>query len=266
MNNARKAALVALAAGLAACGDGAVVPRSDSPETAAVNGGGSMESLTGSDTVKFNITIDPSRQTYYYLGDGNSVTFPAHSLCDLKSSYGADQWDKPCAQATQPVTVAVKAWLDGYGHPRVDFGTHLRFVPSANPAQWVKVVFGDLQASSDPYFTILYCTTAASDCFDEGKLDPTLATVHDPITGKVTRRIKHFSGYNVAAGDDGFQSGSPKITPPPPKPTPTPKPASSTTISANTLMPVIGTQRSNIDLLLSDVLLRRFAGYMLASG
>ena len=71
-----------------------------------VEGGGATQALTPWDTIRFSITIDPSRQTVYYLGAGNSITFPAHSLCDRdQSSYGAGEWDKPCTQATSPVTV-----------------------------------------------------------------------------------------------------------------------------------------------------------------
>src|SRR5262249_24916451 len=76
-----------------------------------------------------------------------------------------------------------------------------RFVPSSNPSQWVVLTFADLQASLNPMFNVLYCVSSNSQCTDESKTDPSLVTVRNPVTGKVTRRIKHFSGYNVAAGD-----------------------------------------------------------------
>ncbi|MEP6491389.1 MAG: hypothetical protein ABJF01_01840 [bacterium] len=274
MNKARKTALFALAAGLAACSDSVVAPRSEASDAAAVvNGGGSMQSLTGSDTVKFAITIDPSRQTYYYLGEGNSLTFPAHSLCDpSKSSYGSGEWDKPCVQATLPVTVQVKAWLDSYGHARVDFSTHLRFVPSNNPAQWVSLTFADLQASLDPHFDILYCQATAGSCTDEAKKDATLMTVHNPITGKITRRIKHFSGYNVAAGDDGgdgrgmdASSSYSAITSAADRAQFSVASSQLSGIHRLAMMPAF--RRSEVDMLLSRVVFaRRFSGYMLASG
>jgi hypothetical protein len=43
----------------------------------------------------------------------------------------------------------------------------LRFVPSTNSTQWVRLVFADLQASLDPTYNILYCPTSQSSCFDE---------------------------------------------------------------------------------------------------
>lgn len=265
MNKSSKTALVILAAGLAACSDGLVAPQSEAPAAEAVNGGGSMQALTGSDTVKFSITIDPSHTTYYYLGQGNSLTFPAHSLCDpYKSSYGNSEWDKPCTQATSPVTVGVKAWLDSQGHTRVDFSMHLRFVPSSNPAQWVNLTFADLQASLDPMFNIYYCQSDKGSCEDEAKKDPSLATVHNPKTGKLTRRIKHFSGYNIAAGREQSDYNSASMSPV----TSAGLAVASFPIQGlrtNTQSSVF--QRPELDMLLSRVVfLRRFSGYMLASG
>jgi hypothetical protein len=266
MNKASRIGLLTLVAGLAACSDGLVAPQKEAPSTPAGNLGGSMEALTGSDTVRFNITIDPSRETDYFLGDGNSLRFPAHSLCDpTKSTYGMGEWDKPCVKATSPLTVGVRAWLDSHGQPRVDFSTHVRFVPSNDQSQWVKLTFGDLQASLDPFYNILYCATADGYCIDESKTDPTLLTLRNPLTGKIGRRIKHFSGYNVAVGHDGdmenrtssttrigqsmFSVASAQLNPP-----------SMTFLKAFFRIP-------DLDFVLNNVeFLRRFSGYMLASG
>jgi hypothetical protein len=205
MKKASLMVLVAMSAGMAACSENTTAPRSITSESSdssiSVFGGGATQALTIYDTVRFSITIDPSRNTYYYVGDGNSLNFPAKSLCDVtKSTYGNGEWDKPCTVAIYPVTVNVKAWMDKLGHARVDFDKHLRFVPSSNPANWVNLTFGDFQASLDPFFNILYCATTSGACVDESKHDVTLLTVRNPLTGRITRRIKHFSGYNVAAG------------------------------------------------------------------
>ena len=40
----------------------------------------------------------------------------------------------------------------------------------------------------------------------EGKAIKAELTAYDPVTGKVWRRIKHFSGYNVAAGDEAIDA------------------------------------------------------------
>jgi hypothetical protein len=268
MSKIRMAAVLGLAASLAACSENSMAPRDTSPTT-SVAGGGATAALTSNDTIRFSITIEPWHTTYYYLGQGNSITFPAHSLCMLGSSYGPTEWDKPCMPAWSSLTVNAKAWLDGSGHARVDFDKHIRFVPSSNPYQWVVLTFADLQASLDPFFNILYCPDTGA-CYDESKLDPSLATVRDPVTGKVTRRIKHFSGYNVAAGDDVLDGG---IDP----------------VSANRMMGDRPLSVSTADLSLDDLesvarahpelnerevetmlnLIRRsrkFSGYILASG
>ena len=201
--------MLTLVAAMAACSDSPLAPATDSPaRTVDSYGVGSTQSLTRHDTLEFRITIDPSRKTVYNLGDGNTITFPAGSLCDpQRSSYGESEWDKPCVKATNPLTVNVTAWLDAKGHSRVDFDKHVRFVPSSNPSQWVVITFADAEASLDPFFNILYCPSRYGKCKDESKRDASLLPVKHPLSGKITRRIKHFSGYNVAAGRDAEDGG-----------------------------------------------------------
>lgn len=208
--NARRLVMGAMAASLAACSDGTMAPTMESASAssnAAGYGGGATQALTHTDTVRFSITINPSRTTYYDLGEGNTLTFPAGSLCDpSRSTYGESEWDKPCTKATSPLTVGVKAWQDSKGHARVDFDQHIRFVPSNTPSQWVVITFDDWEAALDPFFTILYCPTSTSKCKDESRKDYTLLPTKNRISGKIQRRIKHFSGYNVAAGRDAEDS------------------------------------------------------------
>src|SRR5665213_4554767 len=93
---ASKIALFALVATLAACGD-AVAPHSAAPDADPVLSGGVTTALSTTDTVKFTISIDPRHSTYFNLGEGNSLKFPAGSVCDPQSStYGETEWDKRC--------------------------------------------------------------------------------------------------------------------------------------------------------------------------
>jgi hypothetical protein len=219
MNNVSKTALLAFAIGLAACGESAVGPKSQAPSapsSPAAVGGGSNATLTGFDTIRFSIVIDPARATYYNLGAGNSISFPAGSLCDpSKSTYGVGEWDKACTLATAPLTVNAIAWLDSTNHPHIDFNPSVRFVPSADPAGWVTISFTDYYASWMSSSAIGYCRNLSATCVDESKFDPTMTTVRDAITGRLTRRIKHFSGYNVFSGrdDDGGAGGSMSVSP-----------------------------------------------------
>jgi hypothetical protein len=190
-----------MAASLAACSDTMTAPQAPAP-AASADVQGSTQDLTFSGTIQFSITINPAVNTTFNLGAGNSLYFPAGSLCSLSSSYGTSEWDKPCTKATSSVTLNVKAWLDSKGKPRVDFDKHIRFVPTTDPSKFVVIQFADMQAALDPFFNILYCPQQYSACVNEAKQDLSLLTVRNPLTGKVTRRIKHFSGYNVAAGEE----------------------------------------------------------------
>ena len=275
MKKASKTALIALVAGLAACSDGLVAPQNEAPAGEPVNGGGSMQALTGSDTVRFSITIDPSRQTIYYLGDGNSLVFPAHSLCDVsKSSYGDGEWDKPCTAATSPRPLASRrGWM--LRAIRVSISPCTCASCLEQPGAVGQPDFRRFAGVAGSDLQHLLLQGRNSSCTDEAKKDPTLATVHNPITGKVTRRIKHFSGYNVAVGRDqesydvgvgasasttsasqaSFSVASSQFNIPSP----------STFRSTSKLMSYF--DRTHVDLFLSRVeFLRRFSGYMLASG
>ncbi len=214
MNQARTIAFFAIAAALAACSESSMAPAIQAPEsTQFAAGGGATTQLSVKDTIRFSITIDPSRNVYYDLGAGNSLVFPSGSLCDLNSSYGDKEWHKSCKGAKAPLTVNVMAWLDKHGHARIDFDKHVRFVPSTNPAKWVMITFADLEAANNSLFNIDYCPSKDSKCKDESDKDPSLAVTRDPVTGKVYRRIKHFSGYNVAAGRfGGDENAAPSAT------------------------------------------------------
>lgn len=198
MKNVSRALLLLLAAGLGACSDGALAPKGEQSQN-YVMGGGVTADLTQSDTTRFSITVDPSRNMGFYLGAGNTIKFPAGSICDPASSYGADQWDQPCTPVDTSITFNVKAWLDSEGNPRTDFDKHVRFVPSDDPSRWVVIQFTAPSAASSSTASILYCVSASSDCSAESA-DSTMATYTDPSSGMLMRRIKHFSGYNVFAG------------------------------------------------------------------
>jgi hypothetical protein len=212
MSKATKIAILTLVAGLTACGESAIAPATQATETITPTTLGSSASLSGWDTIRFNIVIDPSQKTTYTLGQGNNITFPAGSLCDpTKSTYGVGEWDKSCTVATHSQTINAKAWLDGAGHPHIDFSPSVRFLPSMNPLNWVMLSFTDYSASWLGSSAIGYCKDVNDkNCKDEAKDDLTMVTVKDPITGRLSRRIKHFSGYNVFSGrddDGGISSG-----------------------------------------------------------
>ncbi len=46
---------------------------------------------------------------------------------------------------------------------------------------------------------VTWCPTGATTCIDEARTDPGVATQLDQNNGYLCRRVKHFSGYTVAA-------------------------------------------------------------------
>jgi hypothetical protein len=204
MNKAMRTVLTLTAMLAAGCQDNAVAPRASAPEPLMVTGGGFAGDLVGSDTARFDIVIDPWRTSTFSLGAGNYLTFPARSVCDpALSTYGPTEWDKACTPATRTTTIHVKAWLDKNGTPRADFSPNVRFVPSVLPTQWVTLTFTS-QYAAWYGSNIVYCadpTQPYAKCVNETAADPTLATVKDPVTGRMTRRIKHFSGYSITTGE-----------------------------------------------------------------
>jgi hypothetical protein len=215
MNKAIKTVLTLTAMLAAGCTDSTVAPKAASGDS-TIRGGGSTAALTATDTLRFSFVIDPNQTISYPLGAGNSITFPAGSLCDPNlSSYGVGEWDKDCPLATSAVTVNTKAWLDEAGQPHLDFDRHVRFVPTANPAGWVMLTLSNYGVGLDLWSRIAYCTSEEqSSCVDESIADPSVATVTDPVTGQLTRRVKHFSGYSLTSGrdsDGGSESSFNKI-------------------------------------------------------
>jgi hypothetical protein len=203
MRQVRFGLTLAVLAALAACSDSAIAPRSAMTEQARpLPAQGSTRSLSAVDTLVFAFTINPGVSATYDIGAGNKLTVPAQTLCDpATASYGPTEWDKPCPLATTPVTVTFRGWLNKYGHPHIDFEPNLRFeTPSNGGGGWVSLSFSDAGAWVDPTTKILYCTTRTS-CIDESITDLDVKT-NKGLDLVVWRKIKHFSGYNVATGEN----------------------------------------------------------------
>jgi hypothetical protein len=146
------------------------------------------------DTLITVFLVNNADTTNVRLFDMADLTFTPNAICDLSSSYGPSEWDQPCEPNAASVTVTAKGWLDANGHPRVDFQPHMRFNPAADPI-FITLKDGKKAQSA---LSILYCADGVAQCYDEATLDPSLATFR---TGKkYSRRIKHFSGYNIASG------------------------------------------------------------------
>lgn len=197
----------------AACSDGSLAPQQSRSPVELNVPPVSFDELQGTASgVSVTVTIDPRRDNIY--SDGiNSVRFPAGSICDpATSSYGAGTWDQPCAPATASITLPVNVSLRS-GRLHVEFGKHLRFVPSADPARHVVLSVRNPAVTTTSEnlrrFAIFFVPSGTNTFIDEGAADPSQVTVVDQASGTLTRRLKHFSGYNVHLGmwDENCEPG-----------------------------------------------------------
>jgi hypothetical protein len=193
---------------MAACSDVPTAPSNSARSAPSVAASMLSSSLLG-DTVVQVVVLDPAKKNSVNFGasSANKLSFPANSVCDIAlSSYGADQWNQPCAPQVGAVVLTIKSWYDAAGHPHSDFQPHMRFNPAADA---VVLTLKD-RNGVQPGLGIVYCADLASSCVDESVADPSLVTYRDPLNGNYYRRVKHFSGYNIASGrsDDSAPSDS----------------------------------------------------------
>lgn len=207
ISNALKVLSAAAFAALAACnGDLPSAPAAASPDLAAPSfaRGGSGKSSESSTTIRVNTEVSK----VYSLGGQNWVYIPAGAICADGSGYGAHAWDLPCDRATGTVDIPVTVHTIN-GLPAADFGVDVRFAPAADNDFRNWVVLGlKVQGKLDPDgYGILYRPSNSTLAIDESLTDPTLRAFR--MAGNVIgRRLKHFSGYNVALGIYEEQSGT----------------------------------------------------------
>ena len=203
------AVAAAAVVGLAACSDSAVGP--STPRGLAPADAPSLDisvSSWGYRTVTFTLTSDGGT---YNIGSFYTLTVPADGVCSLKSSYGPGTWDSACQTLGKNETITVTATY-GYsnGGPVVDFSPALRFNPAAQVTLSTMLYAPILTAakgyfSKNPsalgFFGMYYTPNLGSSLVSDAASDPSVATHVNLTTGLVWRRVKHFSGYNVSAGE-----------------------------------------------------------------
>ena len=195
----RALGLAAVVTLVAACSDTGPT----APLAAGTPSAGPSLSKKGSTT-----SAAPTTQTFVYsgqelkvsFGDGHELKMDSASVCDpATSGYGPGMWDRPCAPATSPITFTVTSWRDADGRPQVTFSPDVRFVPGTTETLYLNDNPGQAKKA-----TIRWCA-ASGVCVDESLTDPTLTTKIS--AGRVARRIKHFSGYNVVFGFGDSEGG-----------------------------------------------------------
>ena len=148
-----------------------------------------------------DFVIDPTRASTLKAGD-NVVTFPANSICDpATSGYGESMWDQPCQPLTQPITIHA-SWSSKYGHAYIDFQPALRFVPTSDPSQYVTLAMKDYyDLDTSLHYSIFWYRPSDGMWVDESANDPSMGTFTDLNGNRISRRLKHFSGYLISGGE-----------------------------------------------------------------
>jgi hypothetical protein len=211
----RRTVLIALLAAAGACSDRLSAPPTARPafDIQALQ---PLESKTdkGSKPVKIDsskktLTIDPNVSRTYAFGE-DWVYFPAHSICDpATSGYGPSYWDQPCTPLDKPIQITVH-WSSKGGYAFAHFSPELRFVPADadDVSRWVVLSLRSHRKLQDvDAYSILY-SAAQNLWVDEALADPTLHAWLDAKHNSVVRRVKHFSGYMVAAAYSGYLVGA----------------------------------------------------------
>jgi hypothetical protein len=158
------------------------------------------ESFAEGDTWSAEFNIDPAGTV---ITSGiHSVRFPANSVCDpAVSSYGPGEWDKPCSPLTTALRLHVDVTFTG-GRHIVKFTPDVRFVPTTDSASMVFLTVDApaVKTADNLRRYAIFWTGASGVTVDEGAIDPSLRTIVSRSEGKLFRRLKHFSGYNVIMG------------------------------------------------------------------
>ena len=189
------------AAGLAACSEGPTAP--GSPPSFDPTGPLLSKNDSpgrGKNVGKRTFTILPGVTSWEKFGE-HVLVIPANAVCDPgKSKYGSAYWDTPCEPTRRPIDVTA-TWGTVDGRAVISFSEELRFVPSNNEKDWVKLSLKDSK-DIDPrlYYTILWFDRDLKAWVDESATDPTLKAKLNPSGNLVTRRLKHFSEYALWSG------------------------------------------------------------------
>jgi hypothetical protein len=158
-----------------------------------------------------DFTVGPEGGSFS-IGGLYTVDFPDNSVCDpARSSYGDDEWDKSCTvlDAGQSIKVHAVVSLSATGLA-VDFSPALRFSPTRQVTISTDIFASYILANKD-YFagnknalnalTIFYAPSLGATRVKDFSSDRGLITHINMSTGRIWRRVKHFSGYSIITGE-----------------------------------------------------------------
>jgi hypothetical protein len=165
-----------------------------------------LRALAVAQSVDFTI---PAQGGTINILDAYTLKFPANAVCDpnamdTQAGYASQSWDAPCTVANGDIHVrATVKWSNGVLY--ADFEPALRFVPNKSVTISTGVLAPVVQyydaAGVEQGWSIGYTPAIEGGVVNDALLDSSLRTVINGSTGKISRRIKHFSGYMIATGD-----------------------------------------------------------------
>jgi hypothetical protein len=185
------APLVALVAIATACSDS---PTSPAASTLAPTSYAAFAKGSKATTAQVDTFVYDGKARSFGFGNGHKVQFGIAAVCDpATSGYGPGMWDQPCTPAKSAIRFIVTSWNDADGRVQVSFSPDVRFVPSTVETLYLNDNPGQAKKAD-----IFWCSPLLPTCINEALTDPSLKTTVS--AGRVSRRIKHFSGYNVVFG------------------------------------------------------------------
>lgn len=187
--------------------DSAIAPsRSGAP---VISGNPALRALATPTSVDFVI---PAAGGEVSLLGMYTLSFPANAVCDpnaqdSQDGYASQSWDASCTAATTDIAVhATLKW--SRNRLWVDFAPALRFVPSETVTLSTDVLAplvryygpGAVAYGLTRGWGIGYNSAIEAAVSDDSRFDASVRTAINGSTGRISRRVKHFSGYSLTTG------------------------------------------------------------------
>ncbi len=141
-----------------------------------------------------------------------TLDLPAGAVCDpnaadTQAGYASGAWDSACTAATSDVTVhATVKWSNH--RLWVDFSS-VRFVPTKTVTLSTDVLASLVRYYGQNGLTtygfakkmgLLFASSIDGAPANDAKGDLSLMTYINYTTGRISRRVKHFTGYSIVTG------------------------------------------------------------------
>jgi hypothetical protein len=195
---------------LAACGDTATQPSSSVAVSAPTRSPSfdysSVGSRLGSQSSDF---VVPTNGGTFAVGGLFSISFPANAICDPdQSTYGDTEWNNSCVVLNKSMAIHATLRLTSVGLA-VDFQPELRFSPDAQVTVATDIFAPVITGNRDFFarypsalrpLAVMYSPSMGASAVGDYLVDRDAITHVDLGSGRIWRRVKHFSGYLMGSG------------------------------------------------------------------